>query len=113
VQPHRYTRLLSLFDGFTGAFDDADTVIVADVYPAGEAPIKGADRDSLVAALKARGHRHALGLKRPEDLPALIRSLAKPGDYIVFLGAGNITQWAHALPGQLAAEMKLDAVVGG
>jgi UDP-N-acetylmuramate--alanine ligase len=104
VQPHRYTRLHSLFDGFTGAFDDADTVIVADVYPAGEAPIAGADRDSLVAALKKRGHPHVLGLKRPEDLAPLIRSLAKPGDYVVFLGAGNITQWAHALPGQLAAE---------
>jgi UDP-N-acetylmuramate--alanine ligase len=61
--------------------------------------------------LKARGHGHALGLKRPEDLPALIRSLAKPGDYIVFLGAGNITQWAHALPAQLAAETVLDAAV--
>ena len=111
VQPHRYTRLHSLFDGFTGAFDDADTVIVADVYSAGEAPIAGADRDSLVAALKARGHGHALGLKRPEDLPVLIRSFAKPGDYIVFLGAGNITQWAHALPGQLAAQTVLDAAV--
>ncbi|QBR72098.1 UDP-N-acetylmuramate--L-alanine ligase [Beijerinckiaceae bacterium] len=103
VQPHRYTRLHSLFDEFANAFNDADTVIIADVYSAGEAPIEGADRDSLVAALKKRGHGHALGLKRPEDLPVLIRSLAKPGDYIVFLGAGNITQWAHALPGQLAA----------
>ena len=104
VQPHRYTRLHSLFAAFTGAFKDADTVIVADVYSAGEAPIAGADRDSLVAALRERGHPHALGLKRPEDLAPLIRRLAKPGDYVVFLGAGNITQWANALPGQLAAE---------
>jgi UDP-N-acetylmuramate--alanine ligase len=111
VQPHRYTRLHSLFDGFATAFNDADTVIVADVYPAGEAPIAGADRDSLVAALNARGHAHALGLNRPEDLAPLIRALAKPGDYVVFLGAGNITQWAHALPGQLAAETMLDAAV--
>jgi UDP-N-acetylmuramate--alanine ligase len=111
VQPHRYTRLHSLFEGFASAFDDAGTVIVADVYPAGEAPIAGADRDSLAAALKARGHRHVLALERPEDLPSLIRSLAKPGDYIVFLGAGNITQWANALPGQLAAKTLLDAAV--
>ena len=104
VQPHRYTRLHSLFEGFASAFDDADTVIVADVYSAGEAPIAGADRESLVAALQARGHRQALGLKRPEDLAPLIRSLAKPGDYVVCLGAGNITQWAQALPAQLAAE---------
>ena len=115
VQPHRYTRLHSLFDGFTGAFDDADTVIVSDVYPAGEAPIEGADRDSLVAALKKHGHAHALGLKRPEDLAPLIRTLAKPGDYVVFLGAGNITQWAHALPGQLAAgeSLRVDAGLAG
>jgi len=112
VQPHRYTRLHSLFDGFAGAFSDADTVIVADVYPAGEAPIEGADRDSLVAALKKRGHANALGLRRPEDLALLIRSLAKPGDYVVFLGAGNITQWAHALPGQLAAGDALARAAG-
>ncbi len=103
VQPHRYTRLHSLFNEFASCFNDADTVIVADVYPAGEAPIEGADRDHLVTALKAHGHRQALPLKRPEDLPGLIRGLAKPGDYVVFLGAGNITQWAYALPGQLAA----------
>ncbi len=113
VQPHRYTRLHSLFDGFAGAFGDADIVIVADVYPAGEAPIEGASRDSLVAAVKARGHGRALPLMRPEDLPALIRSLAKPGDYVVCLGAGNITQWAHALPGQLAAEAMCDAALTG
>jgi UDP-N-acetylmuramate--alanine ligase len=65
-----------------------------------------------VIGLNAHGHRHALPLTRPEDLPALIRSLAKPGDYIVFLGAGNITQWAHALPGQLAAEALCDALAG-
>ncbi|SFK68809.1 UDP-N-acetylmuramate--L-alanine ligase [Methylocapsa palsarum] len=103
VQPHRYTRLHSLFSEFAGCFNDADVVIVADVYTAGEAPIEGADRDHLVAALKARGHRQALALNNPEDLPGLIRTLARPGDYVVFLGAGNITQWAYALPGQLAA----------
>jgi len=103
VQPHRYTRLHSLFNEFASCFNDADAVIVADVYPAGEAPIEGADRDHLVTALKAHGHRQAFPLKRPEDLPGLVRSLAKPGDYIVLLGAGNITQWAYALPGQLAA----------
>jgi UDP-N-acetylmuramate--alanine ligase len=112
VQPHRYTRLHSLFDGFTCAFDDADIVIVAEVYPAGEAPIEGANRDSLVIALKAHGHPHVLPLRRPEDLAPLIRAFAKPGDYIVFLGAGNITQWAHALPGQLATEALCDALPG-
>jgi UDP-N-acetylmuramate--alanine ligase len=102
VQPHRYTRLDALFEGFASCFDDADTVIVADVYPAGETPIEGADKDHLVAALIARGHPHALALRSPDDLAGLVRSLAAPGDYVVFLGAGNITQWAHALPAQLA-----------
>ncbi len=102
VQPHRYTRLDALFEGFASCFEDADTVIVADVYAAGEAPIEGADKDHLVAALIARGHPHALALRSPDDLPGLVRTLAAPGDYVVCLGAGNITQWAHALPAQLA-----------
>jgi UDP-N-acetylmuramate--alanine ligase len=102
VQPHRYTRLHSLFNDFASCFNDADTVIVADVYAAGEQPIQGADRDHLVSALKAHGHRQALALPSADALPGMVRGLAKPGDYIVFLGAGNITQWAYALPGQLA-----------
>ena len=58
MQPHRYTRLSALFDQFCTCFNDADAVIIAHVYPAGEAPIAGADRDSLVAGLRARGHRN-------------------------------------------------------
>ena len=103
MQPHRYTRLQSLFGDFSTCFNDADAVIVADVYAAGEAPIEGIDKDHLVAAIKAHGHRNVMGLPAPSDLPALVRDLAQPGDYVVFLGAGNITQWAYALPGQLAA----------
>jgi len=103
VQPHRYSRLQTLFEPFSSCFNDADAVLVADVYAAGEKPIEGFDRDSLVAAIKAHGHRRALALNSPEDVPALVRDIAKPGDYIVFLGAGNITQWAYALPEQLKA----------
>ena len=103
VQPHRYTRLKSLFEPFSTCFNDADAVIVAPVYPAGEAPIQGADRDSLVEAIRARGHRQVLALEAPDRLAGLIKGLAKPGDYVVCLGAGNITQWAYALPGELAA----------
>ena len=102
VQPHRYSRLQALFDQFATCFNDADAVIVADVYSAGEAPIEGADRESLVNAIKAHGHRQVLSLSRPEDLAPLVRSLARPDDYVVCLGAGNITQWANALPAQLA-----------
>jgi len=103
MQPHRFTRLQSLFDSFATCFNDADVVIVADVYPAGEQPIDGVNRDSLVSAIKAHGHRRALGLPSPEVLPAMVREIVAPGDYVVCLGAGNITQWAYALPEQLAA----------
>jgi len=103
VQPHRFTRLASLFDAFATCFNDADSVIVADVYPAGEPPIAGVDKKALVAAISAHGHRHALVLSSPGKLAPLIRSLAAPGDFVVFLGAGSITQWAYALPGELAA----------
>ncbi|SFK63600.1 UDP-N-acetylmuramate--L-alanine ligase [Methylorubrum salsuginis] len=103
VQPHRYTRLQSLFEDFCTCFNDADTVIVAPVYAAGEAPIEGFDRDSLVAGLKSRGHRDALALNAPEELAGLVAGRAQAGDYVVCLGAGTITQWAYALPGELAA----------
>ena len=103
VQPHRYTRLASLFDAFAACFNDADCVIVADVYPAGEAPIEGATKDALAAAVAAHGHRHALTLPAPEKLAPMVRSLAAPGDTVVCLGAGTITQWAYALPDELAA----------
>ena len=103
VQPHRYTRLHDLFEQFCTCFNDADAVIVAPVYPAGEQPIAGADRDGLVQGLRAHGHRHALPLAGPEHLAGLIKSLAEAGDYVVCLGAGSITQWAYALPEQLKA----------
>jgi len=103
VQPHRYTRLKTLFEPFSTCFNDADAVIVAHVYPAGEAPIEGADRDHLVAAIRARGHRQVIPLDGPEQLAGIVKGLAKPGDYVVCLGAGSITQWAYALPAELKA----------
>jgi UDP-N-acetylmuramate--alanine ligase len=106
VQPHRYTRLSSLFEEFCACFNDADTVIVAPVYPAGEKPIPGYDRDALVSGLKTRGHRHALALDDADGLAPLVATIAKPGDLVVCLGAGTITYWANALPEQLAAIQK-------
>jgi UDP-N-acetylmuramate--alanine ligase len=103
VQPHRYTRLAALFEQFCTCFNDADVVIVANVYPAGEAPIAGADRDSLVQGLRTHGHRHVIALESPEKLASLIVAVGRPGDYVACLGAGSITQWAYALPGELAA----------
>jgi UDP-N-acetylmuramate--alanine ligase len=103
VQPHRYTRLKSLFAEFCTCFNEADSVIVADVYSAGETPIEGASRDALVEGLRAGGHRDARALDGEEALPQLIASMAAPGDMVICLGAGSITKWANALPAQLEA----------
>lgn len=101
VQPHRYTRLASLFEEFCACMNDAGTVIVADVYAAGEAPMEGVDKDALVEGLRARGHRSVVPLPGPDSLAEMIHAIARPGDYVVCLGAGSITNWAHALPTQL------------
>ncbi|MFZ1429406.1 MAG: UDP-N-acetylmuramate--L-alanine ligase [Geminicoccaceae bacterium] len=103
VQPHRYSRLNDLFDEFCGCFHDADTVLVAPVYAAGEPPIAGVDRDALVDGVRRHGHRDVRPIDGPADLAPLIADLAQPGDLVLCLGAGSISQWANALPGRLAA----------
>jgi UDP-N-acetylmuramate--alanine ligase len=103
VQPHRYSRLASLFAEFCTCFNDADMVVVADVYAAGEKPMEGFDKAALVHGLQEHGHRRVMPLTEPKALAPLINSLAGPGDLVVCLGAGNITAWAHALPVELAA----------
>ncbi len=101
VQPHRYTRLRDLFDEFCSCFNDADTVIVSPVFEAGEKPIDGINRDTMVQGLQERGHKHALALESAQALPGVIAELTTPGDMVLCLGAGNITQWANALPEDL------------
>jgi UDP-N-acetylmuramate--alanine ligase len=103
MQPHRFSRVKVLFEEFCTCFNDADAVLVADIYPAGESPIEGIDRDALVAGLKAHGHRNALPLSGPEKLAETIAGLAKPGDLVVCLGAGSITNWAQTLPAEIEA----------
>ena len=102
VQPHRYSRLHDLFDDFAKCFNDADTVIIAPVFEAGETPIEGVNRDSLVEAIREHGHKNAMALENADALPGLIAKVSKPGDMVVCLGAGNITLWANALPENLA-----------
>lgn len=104
VQPHRYSRLRDLFEEFCTCFNDAHEVIVADVYPAGESPIDGINRDALVKGLRSHGHRAVSALESPDDLPRVIADTARPGDLVVFLGAGSISAWANALPDHLTAE---------
>ena len=103
VQPHRYTRLMDLFEDFCTSFNDADTVIVTDVHAAGEAPIEGVNKDALVDGLRARGHRSVEALPGPKALPEMIAERALPGDIVVCLGAGTITNWANELPAALRA----------
>ncbi len=104
AQPHRFTRLRDLFDEFSACFNDADTVMVAPVYPAGEDPIEGITSEALTARIRAGGHRDARFIAGPEAIAPAVRELARPGDFVVFLGAGNITQWAYQLPKELGGE---------
>jgi len=102
VQPHRYTRLQALMDDFQNAFNDADVVFVAPVYPAGEEPIEGVDASALVAGLRARGHRMVKRVENPKDLAGSLRDLAAEGDTILCMGAGDITKWAAGLADGIA-----------
>ena len=101
-QPHRYTRLSSLFEDFCACFNEADVVAIAEVFSAGEDPIEGASRDDLVAGLIRHGHRHARAILNEDDLERLVREQARPGDMVVCLGAGTISTWANGLPERLA-----------
>ena len=104
AQPHRFTRLRDLFDDFASCFNDADTIMVAPVYAAGEDPIEGITSEALVARIRAGGHRDARYIEGAAAIAPLVKEMAEPGDFVVMLGAGNITQWAYALPGELAAQ---------
>jgi UDP-N-acetylmuramate--alanine ligase len=104
LQPHRYTRLQSLFNEFSACLDDADIVVVTPVYSAGEAPIPGIDRDELAASLRRHGHPQVITVDDEQGLLETIASIAKSGDLVVGLGAGTITDWINALPSRLASQ---------
>ncbi|MES0870584.1 UDP-N-acetylmuramate--L-alanine ligase [Pseudovibrio sp. SCP19] len=103
MQPHRFTRLQSLFEDFCACFNDADKVVIAPVFAAGEQPIEGADQPDLISGLRAGGHRSVHSIAGPDELAGKIAELAEPGDLVICLGAGNITQWAYKLPVELEA----------
>tara|TARA_R110002110_G_scaffold85816_1_gene223392 strand:+ start:146451 stop:147881 length:1431 start_codon:yes stop_codon:yes gene_type:complete len=112
-QPHRFSRVESLFDEFCTCFNDADIVFVSDIYPAGEAPIEGVDRNALVDGLRARGHRDVRPLPDPDRLAELVAASGTDGDMVVFLGAGTVTNWAQALPDELNQLMSRDTGTEG
>ncbi|MEZ5953344.1 MAG: UDP-N-acetylmuramate--L-alanine ligase [Hyphomonas sp.] len=102
-QPHRYTRLRDLFEEFSRCFDQADEVIIAPVYEAGETPIEGINNEALVNSIRRHGHRSVMALDTLETLPAAIRARIRPGGMVVCLGAGDITKYAADLAGKLAS----------
>ena len=101
MQPHRYSRLQDLMDDFCKCFHDADSVLVADVYAASEQPIEGVDKEALVEGIRKYGHKNANVLNSPSELAELMSNRAEEGDFIIFLGAGDITKWAYALPSEM------------
>jgi len=113
VQPHRYSRLHDLFEDFCTCFNNADVVVVADIYAAGETPIEDVSRDSLVEGLRSHGHRMVIPLEQPDDLAGLVDTHLSSGDMVVCLGAGNITAWANSLPDELAELRGLNKEVAG
>ena len=106
VQPHRYTRLRDLMEDFQNAFNDADVVFVAPVYPAGEEPIDGVDANALAEGLRARGHRLVKTVDDAADLARNLRDLAAEGDIVICMGAGDITKWAAGLADGIAKSRK-------
>lgn len=106
VEPHRYTRVRDLFNDFCGCFKDADSVIVAPLYSAGEPPIDGIDGRTLADGIRANGHGAVTAVDSEHDIAPLLRRYARPGDIVICLGAGNSTEWAHALPEWMAYEPK-------
>ncbi len=101
LQPHKYTRVHDLFNEFCTCVDEADTVIVSDIYSAGQQPIDGATQDNLIAGIKKTGHKNVIKLNNESELAALVKANAKAGDLVLFAGAGSITYWANKLPEQL------------
>ncbi len=101
-EPHRYTRVRDLFHEFSHCFHDADAVIVTPLYSAGEKPIDGVSHHALAKGIRQAGHSTVATVDSERDLAPVIRTLARPGDTVVCFGAGNSTEWAHALPGWLA-----------
>jgi len=96
-QPHRYTRTHHLFDELTRAFNRADVLLLTDVYPAGEAPIEGADSASLAEAIRSHGHHDVTHVPERHALASAIAARVTAGDVVITLGAGDITRTAPEL----------------
>jgi UDP-N-acetylmuramate--alanine ligase len=101
VEPHRYTRVRDLWEQFSTCFNLADTVVLLPIYEAGETPLDGITSNALGESIRNHGHKNVTVLESADALATLVKNTTATGDYVVCLGAGNITQIAHALPQQL------------
>ena len=101
VEPHRYSRVKALFSEFCNCVREADKVIVAPLYAAGEAPIPNIDHHSLARGMDTSEIGEVLVADSPADLANLIAYATRAGDTVIFFGAGHSTEWAHAMPGEL------------
>jgi UDP-N-acetylmuramate--alanine ligase len=96
-QPHRYSRTKELFDEFVTAFYDADLLVVTDIYAASEQPIEGVTAEALANAIRSHGQKDVTFISDREAIPDHLAGIAKPGDIVLTLGAGNIWQAGEAL----------------
>jgi UDP-N-acetylmuramate--alanine ligase len=103
IQPHRYTRVHDLFEDFARCAEAADHIILTPIYSAGEPEIEGISHHTLSTAMHTRINIPTQAIDDPMQLPKILAEISQPGDYIVFLGAGSITEWANNLPQQLEA----------
>ncbi|MDX2011377.1 MAG: UDP-N-acetylmuramate--L-alanine ligase [Myxococcaceae bacterium] len=103
-QPHRYTRTHDLFEDFCSAFNDADVVFLTSVYAAGEEPIPGATSERLVEAIRSFGHPDVTYVEKRSDLVSALKPRLQPGDLVITLGAGDITNTGPELLSALNAD---------
>ncbi|HEX4376830.1 MAG TPA: UDP-N-acetylmuramate--L-alanine ligase [Steroidobacteraceae bacterium] len=102
-QPHRYTRTRDLLDDFANVLSGVDVLLVTEVYPAGEAPIEGADGRAICRAVRSRAKVEPIFVDRAEQIAQALQAIIKAGDVVVTMGAGHIGAIAHELPGKLTA----------
>ena len=102
-QPHRYTRTRDLLDDFANVLSGVDVLLVTEVYPAGEAPIEGADGRAICRAVRSRAKVEPIFVDRTEQVAQALQAIVKAGDVVVTMGAGHIGAIAHELPGKLTA----------
>jgi UDP-N-acetylmuramate--alanine ligase len=112
-QPHRYTRTRDLLDDFAEVLSGVDVLLITEVYPAGEAPIKGADGRAICRAIRSRGKVEPIFVGKPEKIATALRDVMRANDLIVTMGAGHIGAIAQELPRKLAAAVAAGGGRGG